>query len=295
MGIGVMASIRLIKMKNMNKLLKILFHISIFSSIFTVLSIGIHFMLCINSSNEQQSLSGVLPFLALIGYLALFICILGTFLVRLRVTFEQSVYKMSKRTTNIFLTLYIIVIIFSIVCVTLWAILFFQRDLNAVLHWLSVVWALFIVICIIYISMAIAAVWIFCNNLLKLATLQSTSEDSSDLNGTQQKLVNMTTKYITLFGIASVSIFICFALHIVYHYSVWLYHVHIIATSIDCVISIVCLYLQYSFASHYYDGHCRKLHDCCKRLVVLKMLKSISRKDGYDGCPSTETAEIETK
>ena len=134
------------------------------------------------------------------------------------------------------------------------------------------------------------------NNLLKLASLQSSSADQSKLNETQLKLVNLSTKYITLFGIGTVVVFISFTFQIAYHHTFWLYHVHIITTSIDCSISIICLYLQYTFASKYYKRYCNRLHGCCRKSIVQTMLKSISQSNGgYDGCPTTETAEIEPR
>ena len=250
--IGTMATLRFMRMSKMNKSLKILFYVSVLASILTLLSIGIVFMVCFgDNSDEEVSLSGLLPFFSLIGYLTLFMCVLGTLLVRLHITFEQSMYRMSKQTKNIFITLYCIIILLTLTAIAIWAYLFFQRNLGKIITWLTVVWILFLSICFLYITTAIAAVWIFCSNLLKLATLESPTSDPSDFNATQMRLVNMSTKYITLFCISAVCIFACLMVHIVYHYAKLPYHLDILSTSVDCVISIVCLYMQYAFASKY--------------------------------------------
>ena len=50
-----------------------------------------------------------------------------------------------------------------------------------------------------------------------------------------------------------------------------------VMAGIDNCINVICLYLQYSFASPHYDQFCFSLDVCCNKLMTRNMLRSISK------------------
>ena len=97
-------------------------------------------------------------------------------------------------------------------------------------------------------------------------------DDKYEFDERERELLYATTKYVVLLSIALVSTWITFLLS-------WLEQIFdknnnrdgvlsMVYNCIDCVINILCLYLQYEFNTKYYDKYCICFGDCCAYLFT---------------------------
>ena len=147
----------------------------------------------------------------------------------------------------------------------------------------------FVVIFICLGILACVSIWTvyrFVCTLLLIAKQRATSTNSADakINEQQQTLINLSSKYVSLFIVAiwsttgSAVISAVFRLYFDYHPGgIW---------AIDGIINIVCLYLYHSFAAHHYERYCGRLDSCCKA----KMSSSIMLENKLAIAKRTSTA-----
>ena len=117
-------------------------------------------------------------------------------------------------------------------------------------------------------------------NLSKLAMLRSNSvrdlnitEDSILLDKHQQRLSDLSARYLLLFLIASASTVLCSVLS----YLV-LGNLAGVFISMDSCVNVVCLYLQFGFAQSYYNRFCGYCDRRCIVVISKRMRRSIYRK-----------------
>ena len=120
----------------------------------------------------------------------------------------------------------------------------------------------------IFTATSIWAVWRFTSTLLIIAKLQQSSmkQVGASINKQQQELIHLSSKYVSLFIVATVSSTVMLTLSAVFRVHLGLNAAFI--WPIDCVINIICLYLYHSFASHHYKRYCSRLDDCCRRRMM---------------------------
>ena len=92
------------------------------------------------------------------------------------------------------------------------------------------------------------------------------------LTQSQRQMVGLTSKYITLFIVASLSSGILLALFEWYPYG------SVVGITIDQCINILCLYLQYPFATESYGKYCKWIDQCCRGIISKAIRRAIADK-----------------
>eukprot|EP01084_Bolivina_argentea_P040022 73944_1 len=273
--IGIITVKNLMKDKKMNCLLKWLFYINLSSGCIILITQISFVSFCFIATDNIRDV--MVFFMAIISFVCIPLqplCILGTLLVRLHITFKDSIYKMSNMLRNTFILLYIWVVLIHLATIIAAFIYILLPPHGVTLNGYFIFLMFWLLGSFSYLLLAIWTVYIFCNNLLKLAT--------SVVVSSQHKLIHITSKYIFLFSIATLTTLLQIILGGLGNYVVGNYidttlpheTVHI-AAGIDCCVNIICLYLQYSFASNIYDKYCFKMDCCCEKMITKMMGKTM--------------------
>ena len=204
--------------------------------------------------------------------------LLITLFLRLHITFNDSAYSISKCKSITF----IIILISMLLCCSVYPIIFMvtdeYRDWTDSLFWI-LYGAGFTFYGLFLIGSALA-IGFFVGNLSKLAMLRSNSardlsitEDAISLDKHQQRLSDLSARYLLLFLIASTSTVLCSVLS----YLV-LGNLAGVFISMDSCVNVVCLYLQFGFAQDYYHRFCGYCNGRCIVVISQRMRRSIYRK-----------------
>merc|ERR1719233_1415998 len=110
----------------------------------------------------------------------------------------------------------------------------------------------------------------FCRRLLSTAKTQSHWSQKHGLDTEQLKVIEISSKYISLFVVASLSTIIQFAIASLLHSfgndpSLFL--------GVDCVVNLLCLYLQITASSTRYEKCCRGADACCRWVLTWKLTR----------------------
>ena len=181
---------------------------------------------------------------------------------------------------------------------------------------------------ILYIIIGSWAVIQFSHNLLTLTktaanTMKNVNRFSKlTINTSQQKMINRIARYNALFSLAAItSTTMVISTGILSIYfgvkgipgggpsvnNYWILSLLQIITLFDCLINIICLFLQYSFATDYYFRYCNKLDLCWKNIISrelkqelrqefarIKEIKSVSQEtEMVDESESDEMMELD--
>merc|ERR1711879_957771 len=218
-------------------------------------------------------------FVSYSGFQVLLVCVIATLVLRLHLTFEHSIWKISRTKLMISLSFTMIMWLIWITC----SILLFLDVTSKI-----VFYAMSLLGLIIFVVISVDAVRLFIRNLLALAGLKSSTRDIT-VNRKQQRLINVSAKYLALFLIALVSSIVCVLmtgvcrLYLDIHPGInW---------SIDGVANILCLYLQYTFAEKHYTRYCSRL-DCCFRS---KMENNVIRKSIDTDTETSPRSEVQMR
>ena len=265
-------------------------------------------LLCAIISNSECLLWTNTHFALLFWYMiptglpSLFGSILATFLVRLHITFDESLFAMSNTMrTTIWLSFILFLLQATASLVFLW------------IGWLAengrldaeaaerkekerYFWTFALSSFCTYLICSAVAVSIFTTNLFKWArsrkdtvqhnyigkdtigSLDGVMDDkrkSFALNITQQRIISMATRYVFLFLVTAVCSVLCY---FTCYLGIYTFNPSIL-WSMDCVTNILCLYLQYPWTTHLYDKSCRKVDGCCRRLITRNVKANVSRVD----------------
>eukprot|EP01084_Bolivina_argentea_P065746 119856_1 len=272
--IGWSAITQFIKLKNLQKTLKLLFYIAIISTIIRCICLIFVEMICFAN------------LITLPAYFALLLALLGTLVVRLKHTFENTVYAIPNWKMIIFSLLFLLIIILSVIASIYYGIAIIEES-NTEMDRLSVAItqastfaasAIFI-----YMITAIWSVWEFTTNLM-IFTKSNHDIDNIKLNQSQTKLIGQISKYNGLFSLAAITslcstiyLFIGVALAPYFHIGYWWIPLAQIITIIDCLINVISMYLQYSFAAKYYNKYCKCVSVCCRKIFINKATKSVKK------------------
>eukprot|EP01083_Nonionella_stella_P139919 427867_1 len=273
-----------IKLSKLNTSLKCLFCVSVISACLCTLSSALAVLLCLKLFDEVIA-SRICILLIYCGYLMLFLSLLGTLLVRLYTTFNHTIYKISCKTQSVFIILYIIMIVISVLIVIITAAQVAFDDGNRMRMILLAINGF------VYVVTAIAAVFVFSNTLMKVTQSHSKTLrnvlvfDADVLNKSQQKLVTSIARYVALFTLASVtsltSLILLFIGFVRVHnrdvaHSNWTFVLSMFVAA-DCAINVVCLYLQYVFATKHYKKYCSYMHSCFKSMFTKQVTHAMEK------------------
>merc|ERR1719462_506788 len=101
-------------------------------------------------------------------------------------------------------------------------------------------------------------------------------EERIGLNQMQEKLMNLSSKYVSLFLVASLSSFI--TLFSGFYESVSDLRISLFLVPIDCAVNLLCIYLQYAFVDDEYERYCSKLDWVCKKIMTGRWVQAIHSK-----------------
>lgn len=247
--IGPFAIKHLLSMKDMNISLKLLF----FTNIWCVFTAGItNIARSIFCMHLQRRSALNVTIMCILCYLGMFLCILGTLLVRLHLTFDNSAYRIGRAVRSTCIAMFAVMLIAGVIVFVVFILSFTLSisDLQVLFAAaLPLAWLFFT----LYFLSATGAVYLFASNLLKLAKSQRSAEEKS-LNERQLLLVATVSKYVSLFMTATASSLLSFLLVYISFYSQ--IQVTFLCGAVDICFNFSCLYLQYSFAAPYYDRFC---------------------------------------
>ena len=149
---------------------------------------------------------------------------------------------------------YVIVLLLSMLILVAQALFFITLDF--VLYFGYVTLWLFVFKMGLYLIGAAIAVYIFSTKILSVASTATTTINVLKLNERQKKMVQMASKYVGLFLIALLSNVISIIVHLLTTKQLLPPQIPGIVYGIDCCVNIICMTLQFSFASDVYIKYC---------------------------------------
>ena len=207
-----------------------------------------------------------------IGYVSLLQCVLGIFLLRLYVTFLDSQFALSPMKRIILGIAYCSMVIMWIVQILLlFHIVFVQQRYTEESFVIPLfLWSLMLLTLILFVVLSIWTVFEFCRNLLLTAKMRSNWTRTKGLDTKQHQIINVSSKYLSLFMFAACTTLFNFGI-----FSLCTYNDldPSILVGMDCIVNVLCLFLQYGFAAIYYYRYCRRLDVCCRRIMTWRMGK----------------------
>ena len=224
------------------------------------------------------------------GYLILILSLLATLITRLYHTFEASIYRMSNLQKRVYWIVYITIVIAGIVSFSInISIVTVDPSQTPEKHFeLSLAGIFtFVFAALLYFLTGSWAVYQFTRNLLALARLQAptmknilSNQRAKDvkLNASQQKLINRTSRYVSLFSVAMVVTIILVLtvfLDALGKFYLRRFEVALIIGALDVTIHVITLYLQYNFATKYYKKFCKCLDILWRLIFMQKMINSM--------------------
>lgn len=194
----------------------------------------------------------ILWFIKSMSWCCFFLSLVCTAILKLFITFNSSVYRMSRTMIRLFA----VVVVLIFLCTLTASILeLLVQDLREQPFFT----ALFLFNFFLYSVGCLFAVYVFVRDLLKLAETQRTSICNSGVTGKdmeltakQQKLVNLATKSMMLFAIQLGSTM--FIQVIV----MWLFPIEVRGpfVAVDITLNLFCAYCQFGFSERHYQKCC---------------------------------------
>ena len=146
----------------------------------------------------------------------------------------------------------------------------------------------------VYIITSIYALYLFLKKLLQLVKMHATqvqSKSNFKLNKSQIVMMKTAAKYGSLLSVAIfANIFTSIGWSLLAfkwenevgccwnEYNAFLNQLMVLLTIIDVLINVICLYLQFKFASKYYNVYCKKPLEficCCEKILTADVKKSM--------------------
>ena len=208
-------------------------------------------------------------------------CLLFFQIWRLRYSFEGTSYEVNKKTVTFLIVLTIITVIAS--CCAFFTSIFYvlHRDITILFFLIA------ISVCFSDIMICIVPIWttfLFSQNLLKLAISVRQSEMSGVcLTERQETLLQTIAKQTLLVSIMSVLIIfsaLFYGLYIIdygnYNINYAMLSISFLILSIYGIISPLCMWFSFVFASNKYYLCCSKGHTFCLKLHQHRALKTLT-------------------
>lgn len=279
---------------NINWRLNVSFLFSFACALFAILSLIIWLLLDILMIDSRQY---AFPLFCL--FLGLFFqSLLGTLILRLHITFDESVYHMPSALKFVFIVIMVLLFVSMVVIIGLAPFVteseFMYVAFRVVIPWFS-----------LYSVGCVLAVYYFISSLSHLAKAMEASvrdlkisPEQIKLEKPQEKLANLAAKYMMLFAIAMCSTMLTNILGFSVNENSGLkYSLY----AIDLCVNMQCIYLQFSFANNEYTTWCGSCDVRCRRTIKRKtqrmihqhsvdLMKSISesRRDDNDETVASE-------
>lgn len=248
---------------------------SIFLASFVLAAFHPAMTLVLHLSHHDGILRVIPIFVVLFGFM---FSLLTTLVLRLHLTFKESAFRMSSRVIYIFAVIYIIeiaLVIVNAVGIVLNAI--DSVEANAIgFPMITASWLSFM---LVWLVASFVAVRFFVTNIWKIAKLRIHSQrnlESISLDSAQHQLLHVSARYILLYCLATASTILCNILFITLEFSD-LSLFSDIFNSIDYCFNVLCLYLQFSFATEHYQCLCGCLDKRCRSFVLTKTTRSIHK------------------
>lgn len=201
-----------------------------------------------------------------------FLSLLCTVILKLYLTFNSSIYRMSSTMIRLFT---VIVVMFFAISLT-YSILVFVFGFT----WPAApyCWALLSFSLLLYIVGGIFAVYFFASKIVTLAKIQettvkdlNTTQNDIKLNRHQQQLSDLAAKSVMLFGIQIISTcVIAVTLGLLFPAAF-----KPCFLSIDFTINLFCAYLQFGFAENHYQICCGKCDERVRGVVSNRTKRKI--------------------
>eukprot|EP01084_Bolivina_argentea_P307687 531860_1 len=269
--IGIISTKHLKSSNKIQPIFKNLFHVS-----WIITSIGFLFFISCVVGHMLGAELCVLALLALLGLICIYLSAYNILLIliyRLHFSFKDSTFAVSKTTKCILITLYSVTI-FLFALVSIQDIIMVTRTGCVGNDVVSTAASLNLIPIPLYILTTIITIIIFANKLLKLITFQRNTvldvNELPSLKTHQKKMIENTTRYISLLTMGIFSSCCVMAFIWIFSRYVWIFS---LILSIDAVINIIGLYLQFPFSVNHYKKYCKCLHSCW-RYILTKNAKS---------------------
>ena len=243
------ASIKQLKARKIKNSIKTIYFIATICSIVSV-SIYVVFSIICTDSDKIPHKTVFEGF-----YSILCLCVVIILLLRLHFGFKDSILDLTSYQRWIFIISPILMITLAIIAVVAY---FFNIYLRVIT---------FGIVSMLYLGISIYAIILFVHRMHALIALRSPTSSTSI---ERRRLLHTTIKYVTLLSFALISTWITFilsAVDIVWNGNNFLDLANGIFACLDCVVNILCLYLQYPFAERYYHRFCGCFRNCCILLV----------------------------
>lgn len=195
----------------------------------------------------------------LFAYVALLTNILITLLIRIYFSFKESVFYLTKCQINICAVLLIIYLINGCVCVV---ILAFELD---IWYRYKTLW----VICFksaaaSYFVLSLYGICLFANKihrLYRLGEVFHSSDNDGEMDKQQLQLLSTASKYVSLLSFAIFTTLVSTLGYLIIcvifeKQSILEFQIFYMQICIDCAINVMCLYLQFQFATECYIKLC---------------------------------------
>ena len=254
--------------------LKLLFYTSCILSIPTIILVSIDILIsCIPALLHLHKYTNT--FFISYGGLTLSVGIM--LLIRIYFAFKESVLQISKCQKYAFIMLPICGVI------SFYGAIITQRlrDSYTLTGIEQRIYGIFLLLTgLFYFGTNIYGILIFAKKMYKLSELISYQQETElelnpDCKDEQRELLQTTAKYISLLSLAIFTTWITFVSVVIYsntgNWGVLGYQIYTMQWSVDCMINIICLYLQYPFSKDYYDAYCTCLSKCCLYFLVGNM------------------------
>jgi len=271
----------LYKYKKMIFPLKALFFMASFSSVsFAVLTVST-IMLCLTSHKKEALIVGSISTFV---YAFLFLCMWANLVLRLMVAFQGSIYKMNKKQKKGYLIVFIYLVLNAFATSSCQLVMLVGLGLTPSI-WFQ--FALGIAFMVVFAVSASVAMCTFLKNVFLLGKSRTVKqikpfneEEPIGLNQMQDKLMDLSAKYVSLFLLASSSSII--SMFSGFYESASDLRISLFLVPIDCSVNLLCIYLQYAFAEIHYNKYCGKLDWYCKRVMTAKWVQSIHTMRGKE-------------
>ena len=252
---GCISCFKLQKMAKLNIIMKWLFYSTFIFSLTSEICHCLVILLCqfINYGPVEIEIYNI-RVLHITLYMMVLLSLISTLIARLHFSFRDSIYGLSNLHKTIFILLMILLTSSGI-----------SSCLGLFLDRFPANFETSLVSGITYTIATGYSVTLFAYKLMKLVNIRAASvkdvmdENAIKLNKSQTKFIAQTSKYLSLLGLATLSSIITVITLAVFIATQlqWVGYVMGIHISMDTLVNMILLYLQYPFAKHYYDKYCK--------------------------------------
>eukprot|EP01083_Nonionella_stella_P203262 741832_1 len=217
-------------------------------------------------------------------------------LVRLHCAFDGSIYAITPQNRTVYIILYVLLILTCIWNISVVGVRSIRawRDKPVLFGPFAVAISMSVLGCL-YCFISAAALRSFAKRLMLLTNLRAPSVVSltkhSDgmqsvrLSRHQMKMIENTTRYVSLSNLGILITFISVVLLVSIGVNLtptmkW-FQIVFIVMCVNSTVHVICLYLQYSFSTKYYEKYCVSIHLCWRYILTRKAAKALNKR--YEG------------